>query len=262
MGWFRWHEGSCEDIKFRIVARNVDVTVADENVTARGRGVTVATVMGVWAMVLEDASHPDHRGVAARGYDFWSAVSGLEVWELERIFLSMEDVGLLTLDGENLTITRWHDRQFETDMKDNTNGDRQRRWREKRKGNGSVTAADGERNGSGRPDTDTDTDTEQKQKQNKPRATRVPAGEFEEWYAAFPKHVGRGAALKAYNGARKKTSHDVLMAGAAREAAKGGDPKYIKHPASWLNAECWLDEEPKRTRVMSDEERNAYRGVR
>jgi hypothetical protein len=69
---------------------------------------------------------------------------------------------------------------------------------------------------------------------------------FAEFYRVYPLHVARGAAERAYrriitNG--KATEAD-LLAGAMRYAAAqdGKDPTYIKHPATWLNAKCWLDE--------------------
>jgi hypothetical protein len=69
--------------------------------------------------------------------------------------------------------------------------------------------------------------------------------DFEEWYQLFPKHVARGAAYKAYKRARAQgASVEELKLGAMRYAAQvtGRDPKFTKHPATWLNAECWKDE--------------------
>jgi hypothetical protein len=69
--------------------------------------------------------------------------------------------------------------------------------------------------------------------------------EFEEWYRFYPKHVAKGAARKAYWRARAQgASAEDLKLGAVRYAAQvtGRDPKFTKHPATWLNAECWKDE--------------------
>jgi hypothetical protein len=69
--------------------------------------------------------------------------------------------------------------------------------------------------------------------------------DFKSWYQAYPKRVAPAAALKAYRGALKKVdSPTVLIDGAIRYAAArhGQDPKYTKHPATWLNQECWLDD--------------------
>ena len=72
---------------------------------------------------------------------------------------------------------------------------------------------------------------------------------FEEWWPHYPKRVSKGAARKAY--ARiiksKLATVEQLKLGAMRYAVNvtGHDPKFIKHPATWLNGECWLDEPDK-----------------
>lgn len=69
---------------------------------------------------------------------------------------------------------------------------------------------------------------------------------FPEWYAQFPRKVSRGNAEKAYAKIIKsgEATPAELLAGAMRYAAAvaGTEPRYIKHPASWLNAKGWLDE--------------------
>lgn len=68
--------------------------------------------------------------------------------------------------------------------------------------------------------------------------------DFDEWYAAYPLHKGRGQAVKAYRAALKKVDHETLLAG-AREAAGRyavSDARFIPHPATWLNGERWLDD--------------------
>jgi hypothetical protein len=71
------------------------------------------------------------------------------------------------------------------------------------------------------------------------------AEDFNDWYAIYPKHVGRGAAVNSYTKARKNgATVEELMAGARRYAAerKGQEPQFTKAPATWLNQECWTDE--------------------
>lgn len=76
----------------------------------------------------------------------------------------------------------------------------------------------------------------------KPKAKEAEFGAF---YAAFPRHVARGAAETAYWRARKVASAEVLLAGAQAYAAarKGEDEKFTKYPATWLNGKCWMDGE-------------------
>lgn len=78
------------------------------------------------------------------------------------------------------------------------------------------------------------------------RASAPASGEhpaFAEWYEAYPVHKARGAAVKAFAKAAKKTDPETLIAAAKRYR---DDPQvirgYAKHPATWLNQECWLDE--------------------
>lgn len=66
---------------------------------------------------------------------------------------------------------------------------------------------------------------------------------FDAWYTAYPVHKARGAAAKAYSKALEKTDEATLFAAAKRYR---DDPQvrrgYGKHPATWLNQHCWLDE--------------------
>lgn len=69
---------------------------------------------------------------------------------------------------------------------------------------------------------------------------------FGEWYEAYPRHIGRGQAERAYHSALKKTDAATLLDGARRAAETYADtePEFIPHPATWLNGERWLDERP------------------
>lgn len=69
--------------------------------------------------------------------------------------------------------------------------------------------------------------------------------DFNDWYAIYPKHVGRGAAVNSYTKARKNgATVEELTAGARRYAAerKGQDPQFTAAPSTWLNQERWTDE--------------------
>ncbi len=74
-----------------------------------------------------------------------------------------------------------------------------------------------------------------------------PDAEFEEAYRLYPRHVGRGQAMRAYRSARKIATHGEIMAGIRRMAVESRttDPKFIPHLATWLNGQRWLDEEAK-----------------
>ena len=91
---------------------------------------------------------------------------------------------------------------------------------------------------------DTDTDTEQKHKKIISRSA------LEEIYQAYPKKVGKEAALKAIEKAVRSNGHDAAwflerVKVYARER-EGEDPQYTPHPATWFNRGSYLDElEPK-----------------
>jgi hypothetical protein len=76
------------------------------------------------------------------------------------------------------------------------------------------------------------------------RGTRIP--DFDELWCLFPRRVGKGIARKAFEKIINSGLATVneLKLGAMRYAAERGgkDPKFTKHPATWLNGECWKDE--------------------
>lgn len=67
---------------------------------------------------------------------------------------------------------------------------------------------------------------------------------FDEFYAAYPIKKGKGAAKKAWEKAVKKADPDHIISNAALYASsvQNKDPKFIAHPATWLNAERWDDD--------------------
>lgn len=228
MKWFRWYEGACEDAKFRVTARNA--------------GVTVATVIAVWAALLEDASSHDHRGVAVRGEDFYATILDLPVDELKRVLEYMIDVDLIDIEDEGIKITKWNERQFETDAVDGTNSDRQRRWRQKRRANAEVTARNGDVTDAKRPDTDTDTDTERKKDADSADALSDAGASidhrqrlFREGLAKLANLTGKGPdACRSFVGKCLKAAEDdaVIVLGLIEDAERNR----IIDPAAWIVA--------------------------
>lgn len=69
--------------------------------------------------------------------------------------------------------------------------------------------------------------------------------DFDEWYAAYPRKRDPGDALKAYIRARESgVSRETLLVAVHGYAAErsGHDPKFTKHPATWLNKRSWQNE--------------------
>lgn len=70
--------------------------------------------------------------------------------------------------------------------------------------------------------------------------------DFEEFYAAYPRHVGKEAARRAFVKAvkTKAPAADIIEGArryAAATAAAGTETRYVAHPATWLNAGRWSD---------------------
>ncbi|MDE5461151.1 helix-turn-helix domain-containing protein [Bradyrhizobium sp. CSS354] len=68
---------------------------------------------------------------------------------------------------------------------------------------------------------------------------------FPEFWLAYPKRVAKAQAEKAFAAAiRRGADPAALIDGAKRYANERArqDPKFTKHPATWINAECWLDQ--------------------
>jgi hypothetical protein len=96
--------------------------------------------------------------------------------------------------------------------------------------------------------------------------------DFKIWYQVFPLHLAPGDAERAYMRARKIADAETLLAAARAYAAKPDrDPKFTKHPATWLNKKCWLDETPSVApttlapdpeRIMRDKASMVARGIR
>lgn len=73
---------------------------------------------------------------------------------------------------------------------------------------------------------------------------------FANFWATYPRRIGKGAALKAWKKALKTATAEQILAGAERYAQirAGDDPQYTAHPATWLNQQRWEDEPDPETR--------------
>lgn len=81
-------------------------------------------------------------------------------------------------------------------------------------------------------------------------AVPVPslADDFADWYAAYPRKVGKKDAEKAYKRARKGgATREELLAGVERSVrswrVEGRSKDKLPYPATWLNQGRWEDEE-------------------
>ncbi len=66
---------------------------------------------------------------------------------------------------------------------------------------------------------------------------------FDRFWDAYPRHVAREGALKAWTKAALKADTETIIAGAERyRDDPNREAQYTKHPATWLNAGCWEDD--------------------
>ena len=70
-----------------------------------------------------------------------------------------------------------------------------------------------------------------------------PTG-FDEFWRIYPKKVDRGEALRAFVKASENAPFEDIVRGAMRYATErtGQDPRFTKHPVTWLSKACWTDQ--------------------
>ena len=83
---------------------------------------------------------------------------------------------------------------------------------------------------------------------------------FKEFWKEYPRKTDKRAGEKAFRSALTRATFEDILAGVIRYANDPNLPemKYIKHPATWLNADAWengpLPEDPKRRKDREKEE--------
>ncbi|MCP4644495.1 MAG: hypothetical protein GY851_28890, partial [bacterium] len=81
------------------------------------------------------------------------------------------------------------------------------------------------------------------------KTTRIPAETIEAIYQAYPRDVGKRAALTAIRRACKRCEPADLLAATKAYAASPdvvarlgtADEQFVPHPATWFNRDSWLD---------------------
>lgn len=217
----------------------------------------------LWAAVLAAARESPEPGqlMVAGGVPMTTAelarYAGVRDRDVREGLAAMSQLGMISIDDGVIEVTNFKRRQFESD---NVTA-RTRAHREQNRnvpkpfpgtasdvpGNDHRTPASRSRERSGnviRADgralaTESETEKETKEKIS---STDVD-GEFEAFYAVYPRHVGRGQAIRAWRTAIKKADAGSIIAAARSfgESSAGGEERFIPHPASWLNGERWAD---------------------
>jgi hypothetical protein len=64
---------------------------------------------------------------------------------------------------------------------------------------------------------------------------------FDEFWKEYPRKSDKRAAMRAFKSALARVSYEDIMAGVIRYATDPNLPemRFIKHPATWLNADAW-----------------------
>jgi len=91
------------------------------------------------------------------------------------------------------------------------------------------------------------------------KANAALAGQAEQIYSAYPRKAERPRAIGSIKSALKKVKFDFLLerTQAFARAVAGAEPRYIKHPATWFNNECWNDGEAEWARIKSADKKQA-----
>jgi len=107
--------------------------------------------------------------------------------------------------------------------------------------NQSCSDALAERKQSDDRETETEGETEGETEKN--ILIKTP-DRFDEFWAAYPRKIGKGAARKSFQLATKKAPAEEIIAAAVRFAIlrRGKDTDFTPHPSTWLIQGRWGDE--------------------
>lgn len=84
----------------------------------------------------------------------------------------------------------------------------------------------------------------EERKEELPSSPPARIDRFPEFWAHFPRKVGKGSAAKAFSAATKRAPATEIIQAAARYALDPNLPEahFIPHAATWLNRDSWQDE--------------------
>ena len=240
--WFRWHHGSVTDPKFQLVAKRA--------------GVTLPSVICVWAYVLEQASANSERGkFGSIDFESLDLLFGFEDGVTQRILACMQDRGLVSQG----VVSAWEKRQPKRE--DETAAERKRRQREREnepKISTPVTCDMSRDVTQSHADVTLGHDRGEESRKEKEKHFIKPlaadAAGFAEFWSAWPRKVGKAQAEKAW--AKLHPSDDLVAAILRAIAAQSRSPQWLKdggqfipHPATWLNGKRWEDETDAKTQA-------------
>lgn len=232
--WFRWHHGSVTDPKFQLVARKSKQALA--------------SVIAVWAFVLEQASASEDRGAFGTiDCEAIDCLLGLEDGATAAILAAMGERGLVD-DG---TVSAWEKRQPKRERTDNTSTERSRAHRDRQR----QSQQDGETQHHATPEIDDATPCNATQHQKKPRGEesreekkntpQPPTGAFEAFWECWPQNERKQDKAKCSEKWKRDSLDTVAAAIVADVSAKKHSQKwrdgFIEAPMVYLNNRRWED---------------------
>jgi hypothetical protein len=125
MGWLRWHDGTVEDAKFAVISTET--------------GISVATVTGIWASLLEGANSYGTPGKCLKTPSLLAKTLRVTVTQMEEVIDGLVRYGCVTRNDDGITIVNWKSRQFT----DASAAQRMRRYRERKRNRKGVTVTSG-----------------------------------------------------------------------------------------------------------------------
>lgn len=161
--WFRWHHGTVNDPKWRVVALRAS--------HAMSRNVTIASVIAVWAAMLECASQANPRGELV-GWDDEDVAAGLGLAKDEVAAIREAMEGKTLRDG---ALSAWDIRQPKREDSSSAERKRAQRERQRAAGNG-VTSSDNESSHTKSHKVTLETETETEEKEQTPPIPPAVAG--------------------------------------------------------------------------------------
>lgn len=224
MDWFKCYNGATTDKKFLRLSKEHDLPVY--------------ILAMCWMHFCDHASQQKERG-CLYGIDFDDIdfFFGFDEGQACKAYHAFVSKGMIS-DNK---LSKWEDRQK------NEAAERQKRYRERQKANeernddNSDVTLRNEHNAL--PEEKRREEKREEEKDTKV-SKKLYKKDFEDFYLAYPRKVGKQNAAKAFDQAVKRASIEDIASGLERiiTSWSNKDPQYIPHPATWLNRDGWLDE--------------------
>ena len=228
--WFRWHHGSVTDPKFKLIAHKAKQSLA--------------TVIAVWAFLLEQASASDERGAFGEvDCESLDCLLGLDDGATAAIMLVMEARGLV----EGGSVSAWEKRQPKRERVDENSTERSRAFRQKKR---QETPEDNDATPSNATQHQETPRVEKRreEKKNNPQAPKgadVPPG-FAEFWKTWPSNDRKQAKGKCLDAWKKAhAERDAALVLAHVESLKSSaswmknSGEFIPAPLVYLNQRRW-----------------------